>query len=76
MAQKQNTLPILIDAAWESTTDGGPIGGQTEIDLTPWQEWNQDSVIFWAICMALTLLVWFNIYIGTVIPRFHNSIFF
>ncbi len=33
MANKLNTLPIFIDADAESSVKGGPIGGQTRIQL-------------------------------------------
>ncbi|KAF5400791.1 hypothetical protein PHET_05369 [Paragonimus heterotremus] len=33
MAEQLHTLPLLIDANYESTVSGGPIGGQTRIQL-------------------------------------------
>ena len=75
MSKKANTLPILLDAVWDGNNENGPIGGQTEIDLTPWQEWNQDTCVFWCLMMFATTFVWWNVYISTVVFRF-NSLFF
>ncbi|THD19728.1 hypothetical protein D915_008780 [Fasciola hepatica] len=33
MAKNLDTLPLLIDATYDSSTMGGPTGGQTRVNL-------------------------------------------
>ncbi|VDK85146.1 unnamed protein product [Litomosoides sigmodontis] len=56
MAEKHCTLPVLVDACYESSIQGGPIGGQTRITH------RNDHMVyacFWLSVGAATLFGWF-----------------
>nr|XP_039252010.1 surfeit locus protein 1-like [Styela clava] len=60
MAELSGTKPILLDAVAESSSPGGPIGGQTRIRI-----WNQHAsyIITWYSLSAITALMWWSRYI-------------
>ncbi|KAM7542184.1 hypothetical protein Aperf_G00000007984 [Anoplocephala perfoliata] len=55
MSQALNTLPIFIDANYESTVKGGPIGGQTKVLLS---NNHTEYIITWFSLGALSLGMW------------------
>lgn len=58
MAQVLQTSPIFIDAKVESSVPGGPIGGQTKVDL-----WNEHFTY---------ILTWYSLAIGTGYAWYKN----
>lgn len=56
MAQRYGTEPIYLEATYESTVPGGPIGGQTNINL---RNDHLNYLITWYSLAALTLAMWF-----------------
>uniref|UniRef100_A0A915PM30 SURF1-like protein n=1 Tax=Setaria digitata TaxID=48799 RepID=A0A915PM30_9BILA len=56
MAEKHGTLPILVDACYDSTIQGGPIGGQTRVTH---RNDHMMYACFWFSIGAATLYGWF-----------------
>jgi len=57
MAKVLGTLPLLLDATKESTIRGGPIGGQTAINL---RNEHMSYIITWFSLTFFTTLLWWN----------------
>nr|XP_038961716.1 surfeit locus protein 1 isoform X6 [Rattus norvegicus] len=57
MAKRTGTDPIFIDADFNSTTPGGPIGGQTRVTLR--NEHMQYIITWYGLCAATSYL-WFR----------------
>ncbi|XP_036039225.1 surfeit locus protein 1 isoform X2 [Onychomys torridus] len=57
MAKKTGADPIFIDADFQSTTPGGPIGGQTRVTLR--NEHMQYIITWYGLCAATSYL-WFQ----------------
>lgn len=57
MAKTLGTVPILIDAIQASTVKGGPLGGQTAINL---RNEHMSYVITWWTLTFFTSLLWWN----------------
>uniref|UniRef100_A0A1I7VJT3 SURF1-like protein n=1 Tax=Loa loa TaxID=7209 RepID=A0A1I7VJT3_LOALO len=55
MAEKYGTLPILVDACYESSIQGGPIGGQTRVNH---RNDHMMYACFWFSIGAATLFGW------------------
>ncbi|VDL20776.1 unnamed protein product [Hymenolepis diminuta] len=55
ISQALNTLPIFIDANYESTVKGGPIGGQTKVIL---RNNHTEYIITWFSLGAISLGMW------------------
>ena len=55
MAEQMAALPVFIDAALESTVEGGPIGGQTKVAL---RNEHLQYMVTWYSLAALTLYLW------------------
>ncbi|CAL8103217.1 unnamed protein product [Calicophoron daubneyi] len=55
MAKELNTLPILIDASYESTVPGGPVGGQTRVNL---RNEHASYIVTWWTLGAVGLGIW------------------
>ncbi|XP_069787778.1 surfeit locus protein 1 [Narcine bancroftii] len=60
MAQIADTEPILIDADFDSTVPGGPVGGQTRVTLR--NEHLQYILTWYGLCAA-TSYMWFQKFI-------------
>ncbi|KAL3990171.1 SURF1 family protein [Acanthocheilonema viteae] len=56
MAKKRGTLPVLVDACYESSIEGGPIGGQTRVTH---RNDHMMYACFWFSVGAATLFGWF-----------------
>ncbi|VIP00438.1 Uncharacterized protein BM_BM17257 [Brugia malayi] len=56
MAEKHGTLPVLVDACYESSIRGGPIGGQTRVSH---RNDHMMYACFWFSIGAATLFGWF-----------------
>ncbi|KAM3727977.1 SURF1-like protein [Dirofilaria immitis] len=56
MAEKYGTLPVLVDACYDSSMKGGPIGGQTRITH---RNDHMMYACFWFSIGAATLFGWF-----------------
>ncbi|KHN87803.1 SURF1-like protein [Toxocara canis] len=56
MAERYGTEPIYLEATYESTLPGGPIGGQTNISL---RNEHLNYLITWYSLSALTLIMWY-----------------
>ncbi|VDK84437.1 unnamed protein product [Onchocerca ochengi] len=56
MAKKHGTLPVLVDACYESSIQGGPIGGQTRVT---YRNDHMMYACFWFSIGAATLFGWF-----------------
>ncbi|KAK6113463.1 SURF1 family protein [Brugia pahangi] len=56
MAEKHGTLPVLVDACYESSIRGGPIGGQTRVNH---RNDHMMYACFWFSIGAATLFGWF-----------------
>ncbi|VDO42203.1 unnamed protein product [Onchocerca flexuosa] len=56
MAKKHGTLPVLVDACYESSIEGGPIGGQTRVT---YRNDHMMYACFWFSIGAATLFGWF-----------------
>ncbi|XP_059850222.1 surfeit locus protein 1 [Hypanus sabinus] len=63
MAQIANTEPILIDADFDSTVPGGPVGGQTRVTLR--NEHLQYILTWYGLCGA-TSYMWFQKFIRKI----------
>ncbi|CAI2349299.1 unnamed protein product [Caenorhabditis sp. 36 PRJEB53466] len=57
MAQKYGTLPVLLDAAYETTVPGGPIGGQTNINV---RNEHMQYLTTWYTLTLVTMLMWLH----------------
>ncbi|VDN50770.1 unnamed protein product, partial [Dracunculus medinensis] len=55
MAKRYGTAPIFLDACYESTIEGGPIGGQTNISV---RNDHLSYLITWFSLSAVTLAMW------------------
>ena len=60
LAEKLDTLPIFIDADFESSVPNGPIGGQTRVTL---RNDHLTYLITWFTLSGLTSLMWFKRYV-------------
>ncbi|WKX98067.1 hypothetical protein Q1695_013620 [Nippostrongylus brasiliensis] len=56
MARYYNTAPIYLEAVFESTVEGGPIGGQSNINL---RNEHLSYLLTWFSLSAVTLAMWF-----------------
>ncbi|KAK6013665.1 SURF1 family protein [Ostertagia ostertagi] len=56
MAQQHNTAPIYLEAVYESTVPGGPIGGQSNVNV---RNDHLSYLITWFSLSAVTLAMWF-----------------
>ncbi|XP_018417568.1 PREDICTED: surfeit locus protein 1 [Nanorana parkeri] len=65
MSKLTGAEPILIDASFDSTVPGGPIGGQTRVTLR--NEHMQYIITWYGLCAATTYM-WFKKFIQKV-PR-------
>ncbi|XP_078282540.1 LOW QUALITY PROTEIN: surfeit locus protein 1 [Rhinoraja longicauda] len=63
MAQVVDTEPILIDADFDSTVAGGPVGGQTRVTLR--NEHLQYILTWYGLCAA-TSFMWFQKFIRKI----------
>uniref|UniRef100_UPI00398EEF5D surfeit locus protein 1 n=1 Tax=Pristiophorus japonicus TaxID=55135 RepID=UPI00398EEF5D len=63
MAQVVGTEPILIDANFDSTVPGGPVGGQTRVTLR--NEHLQYIITWYGLCTA-TSYMWFQKFIRKI----------
>lgn len=57
MAQVANTSPVLIDATYDSTIPGGPIGGQTRITL---RNEHFSYIVTWFSLTIGTAYLWYR----------------
>lgn len=57
MAKTLNTAPIFIDADMKSSMKGGPLGGQTQINL---RNEHMSYIITWYTLTFFTTVLWFN----------------
>uniref|UniRef100_A0A8R1IDL6 SURF1-like protein n=1 Tax=Caenorhabditis japonica TaxID=281687 RepID=A0A8R1IDL6_CAEJA len=55
MAEVHETLPVWLDAAYETTVPGGPIGGQTNINV---RNEHMNYLTTWYTLTLVTLLMW------------------
>uniref|UniRef100_A0A5K3FBY1 SURF1-like protein n=1 Tax=Mesocestoides corti TaxID=53468 RepID=A0A5K3FBY1_MESCO len=55
MSQAMNTLPLFIDAFYESSVKGGPIGGQTKVLL---RNNHLEYIITWFSLGTFSLAMW------------------
>uniref|UniRef100_A0A224Z9F6 SURF1-like protein n=1 Tax=Rhipicephalus zambeziensis TaxID=60191 RepID=A0A224Z9F6_9ACAR len=60
MAQACGAAPVLLDANFESTVEGGPIGGQTNVTL---RNEHLSYIITWYSLSAATTFLWYHKYI-------------
>ncbi|KAH7978963.1 hypothetical protein HPB49_007540 [Dermacentor silvarum] len=60
MAQACGAAPVLLDAVFESTVEGGPIGGQTNVTL---RNEHVSYIITWYSLSAATTFLWYHKYI-------------
>ncbi|XP_075736360.1 surfeit locus protein 1 isoform X2 [Rhipicephalus microplus] len=60
MAQACGAAPVLLDANFESTVEGGPIGGQTNVSL---RNEHFSYIITWYSLSAATTFLWYHKYI-------------
>ncbi|XP_050393168.1 surfeit locus protein 1 [Patella vulgata] len=65
MAEIANTEPIFIDAVYESTIPGGPIGGQTKVQL---RNEHLSYIFTWYTLSFLTFWMWKKTYYNKAIP--------
>lgn len=56
MARQYNTAPIYLEAVYESTVPGGPIGGQSNINV---RNEHLSYLLTWFSLSAVTLAMWF-----------------
>jgi surfeit locus 1 family protein len=59
MAYELNTAPIFLDAVYDTTIKGGPIGGQTNINL---KNDHMTYLITWFSLSVLTSALWWQRY--------------
>ncbi|CAI5445153.1 unnamed protein product [Caenorhabditis angaria] len=57
MAKAYDCLPVWLDAAYETTVPGGPIGGQTNINI---RNEHLNYLTTWYTLTLVTMLMWFN----------------
>ncbi|CAD6185641.1 unnamed protein product [Caenorhabditis auriculariae] len=57
MAKTYGTLPVWVDAAFESTIPGGPIGGQTNVNI---RNEHLQYLLTWFSLTAVTLAMWLH----------------
>jgi len=55
LAEKMDTLPIFLDASLESSVEGGPIGGQTRVNL---RNEHMSYLVTWYSLSLLTGVLW------------------
>lgn len=60
MADASGAAPILVDAVAESTVEGGPIGGQTNVSV---RNEHFSYIITWYSLSAATAFLWYHKYI-------------
>lgn len=60
MASASGAAPILVDAVAESTVEGGPIGGQTNVSV---RNEHFSYIITWYSLSAATAFLWYHKYI-------------
>ncbi|XP_018496483.1 surfeit locus protein 1 isoform X1 [Galendromus occidentalis] len=59
LAQTLGTAPVYIDAARKSSIPGGPLGGQTRVNL---RNEHLSYILTWFSLSAATLLMWYKKY--------------
>lgn len=57
MSKTLNTLPVLLDATIESSVKGGPLGGQTAINL---RNEHMNYIVTWFSLTFFTTLLWWQ----------------
>lgn len=57
MAKHYGTEPVLLDAAYETTVPGGPIGGQTNINV---RNEHLNYLTTWFTLTLVTMLMWIH----------------
>ncbi|KAI1285079.1 Surfeit locus protein 1 [Halotydeus destructor] len=66
MAKKLNTSPVFLDQDLSTSVVGGPVGGQTKIELNAAQDITENGALSFLILMLSTLYIWWNFYIGII----------
>lgn len=60
MAEASGAAPVLVDAVAESTVEGGPLGGQTNVSV---RNEHFSYIITWYSLSAATAFLWYHKYI-------------
>ncbi|KAH7693293.1 SFT-1 protein, partial [Aphelenchoides avenae] len=57
MAQKCGALPVYMEAVYETTESGGPIGGQTNVNI---RNEHLNYALTWFATSIVTMLMWYQ----------------